>query len=158
LTSVTAPSATLPQDARPDEPTPPIALEVREDEVPDTRRKRLVLVLACVAAFVVGFAGVTAIMRGAGSASKSPPKTKAPAITAAAPAAPPSSAATAERPAAAPTPPAPVPEVDGGPAAAPQSPSAPAPRQEQEGASQPTPTTSVPPTNPPTTTPSTTTP
>jgi hypothetical protein len=123
-----------------------------------TRKRRAALIGACVLAFVVGFAGMTALTRvrdGAKGASSPRPKTTQPSGPAAAPAAPASS--TAKAPASAPPSSALVSEIGNGPQPAPQS-APPMPRTDNAGRPGPSTTAPAPSTTTPMTSPSTTTP
>jgi hypothetical protein len=125
-------------------------------------KRRLLIVAACVSAFVVGFAGVAVLMRDTGSASKPRPKTpqtSTPPGAAGAPVAP----QTSKAPNSAPPSSALVSEQGGGAPPAPSQPPSPSvPRFENSGAPNPGPSPSTsapaPTTSPPTTAPATTTP
>jgi hypothetical protein len=125
-------------------------------------KRRLLIVAACVSAFVVGFAGVTVLMRDTGSASKPRPKTPQTAALPDAAGAPVAPQTSTKPPASAPPSSALVAEPGGGGLPAPSQPSSPTmPRPENAGPNPgPSPSTSVPAptTSPPTTAPATTTP
>ncbi|HEY4396322.1 MAG TPA: hypothetical protein VGO28_01490 [Acidimicrobiia bacterium] len=156
--------ATVLQTLPAEDSTPPVGDGQAADDRAATRKRRIALVGACVLAFAVGFAGMTALMRGSGSTPSSRTKTTQPAPAAGEPAAPPASTATGLA-ASAPSPPPSSALVDAvghandQAAPVPQSSPPPVPQTRNAGAA-PTPstTTSVPATTAPTTTPGTTTP
>jgi hypothetical protein len=148
---------------KPDDQTPPVDGEGGGQAVGDepggrSRTRRIALVGACVLAFALGFAGMTALTRGSDNASSPSTKPTQPAPTAVAPAVP--APSTAKAPTSAPTPPssALVGAVGNDQAPAPQSSQPPMPRTGNAGPPAPSTTTTVPSTTSPTTTPSTTTP
>jgi hypothetical protein len=150
----------------PDDRTPPVADgegggQVAGDEPGGrSRTARIALVGACVLAFALGFAGMTALTRGSDGAPRSNTKPTQPAPATSAPAAP--TPSTAKAPSSAPAPPSSALVGAVGNDQAPAPLSSPPPTQQTGNAGSPTPSTtvSVPSTTTPTTTttPSTTTP